>query len=115
MDAVLNEQIINENKKRIIEKAPFLIGDRLKEIVMFGSCARGDYNEDSDMDIAVIIDDIRDSMSKYTGALVDLSTDIAMENFSVVNFLCIPSEDFNHMKNYELYRNIVSEGIKIYG
>ena len=115
MDTLLNKDIIDENKKIILEKAPFLIGDKLKEIVIFGSCARGDYNEDSDMDIAVIIDDIRESMSTYTGVLVDLSTDIAMENYSVVNFLCIPSYDYNHMRDYELYSNIISEGIRIYG
>jgi uncharacterized protein len=33
-------------------------GARLRELVLFGSVARGEVREDSDVDIAVIVDDI---------------------------------------------------------
>lgn len=111
----INENIISFNKSVIKNSVPALLGKRLKQVVLFGSCARGDYHADSDMDVAVIIDDDRESMNSYVRKLIDVSTDIAMENYSVVNFLCIPSKDFEGMQNYKLYKNIKSEGIRIYG
>ncbi len=114
-DMAINEKIISFNKNAIKNAVPSLLGKKLKQVVLFGSCARGDYDSDSDMDVAVIIDDNRESMGEYTRKLVNVSTDIAMENFSVVNFICIPSRDFEIMKDYTLYRNIRTEGEKIYG
>ena len=111
----LNEDVIDENERIIRERAPRLVGDRLREVVVFGSCARGDYGADSDMDVAVIIDDTREAMNKYVYLLVGLSTDIALENFSVVNFLCIPADDYTKMRDYALYHNVLTEGKKIFG
>ena len=114
-DISLNDKAIAENQKTIREMAPGLVGDKLRQVVVFGSCARGDYRPDSDMDVAVIIDDTRESMSGYLHSLIDLSTDIAMRNFSVVNFVCIPSDDYKKMAAYDLYSNIRNEGRVIYG
>lgn len=47
-DKVL-EKILKELKNNI---APFL-GDRLERIVLYGSRARGDYDADSDIDVAI--------------------------------------------------------------
>ena len=114
-DFSLNDNMIAENQMTIREMAPGLVGDKLRQVVVFGSCARGDYRPDSDMDVAVIIDDTRESMSGYLHSLIDLSTDIAMRNFSVVNFVCIPSDDYKKMAAYDLYSNIRNEGRVIYG
>ena len=111
----LDDNMIAENQMTIREMAPGLVGDKLRQVVVFGSCARGDYRPDSDMDVAVIIDDTRESMSGYLHSLIDLSTDIAMRNFSVVNFVCIPSDDYKKMAAYDLYSNIRNEGRVIYG
>ncbi|MBQ7563070.1 MAG: nucleotidyltransferase domain-containing protein [Lachnospiraceae bacterium] len=115
MNFDLNENVINENKRIIRERTPHLVGDKLREVVVFGSCARGDYRADSDMDVAVIIDDSREAMNKYVYLLGGLSTDIAIENFSVVNFLCIPADDYTNMRDYALYHNVSAEGMKIFG
>lgn len=45
------ESILTELKKSIQKIA----GDRLVKMVLYGSRARGDYNEESDTDIAIII------------------------------------------------------------
>lgn len=35
-----------------------VFGDRLREVRLFGSYARGEANEDSDVDVLVVIDDL---------------------------------------------------------
>ena len=37
-----------------------LFGERLRELRLFGSCARGDAHEDSDVDVLVLVDGLTD-------------------------------------------------------
>jgi len=39
-------------KKRLTE----LYGQRLRAVYLFGSYARGDYNENSDLDVMIVLD-----------------------------------------------------------
>ena len=56
------------------------------KIILYGSCARGDYTEDSDIDIAV------------------------------VNFVCLPYEEYIDKNDwYDYFRNIKQEGRVLYG
>lgn len=42
---------------RFKEEMQKLYGDRLHKIVLFGSYARGDFHEESDMDLLVVLND----------------------------------------------------------
>lgn len=112
----MNFETIEKVKKKIIKEVPNLMKTDLVEIIMFGSCARGDYNSDSDIDIALLTRCNRAEVKKYDDSLDDLATEIAMDNFSVVNFICLPEAEFNKNKSwYALFENISKEGVKLYG
>src|SRR5260370_24281517 len=55
-----------------------LYGDRIERVVLFGSRARGDAQEDSDYDIAVFLKDLDDRWREFH-RLADLRTDILAE------------------------------------
>lgn len=59
-------------------------GDRLERAVLFGSRARGDYQPDSDYDIAVFIRDPGDWFDEVV-RLANLGTDILMETGAVIS------------------------------
>ena len=89
-----------------------LTEDDLKKIIMFGSHARGDYTDESDIDIAVLINKTRKDIDEYKDKLIELSTDIDLRNYVVVNFLCVPNDEFNEKKSYyPIYANIDKEGV----
>lgn len=112
----MNFETIEKVKKKIIKEVPNLMKTDLVEIIMFGSFARGDYNSDSDIDIALLTRCNRAEVKKYDDSLDDLATEIAMDNFSVVNFICLPEVEFNNNKTwYALFENISKEGVKLYG
>jgi len=50
-------------------------GERVERVVLFGSRARGDEQEDTDYDVAVFLRDMRDRMTEMN-CLADLSTDV---------------------------------------
>lgn len=105
---------------KVIEKASEcvleLISEDLKMIILFGSYARGDYSEESDIDIAVLVNGDRETADRYMEKLVRLSADIDLDNMVVVNFICLPYSEYAEKKGYyPFYRNIESEGRVLYG
>ena len=85
-----------------------------ERIVLFGSWARGDNNENSDIDILIIVKNLaneREITRLLNKALLD-------EDISIpIDFLAIDYEKYNTTKNKigYIYRSIENEGKTIYG
>lgn len=52
MSKVPNE--INDIINQFVEGVNKILGDRVKKIILYGSYARGDYNDSSDIDIMIL-------------------------------------------------------------
>ena len=52
--------ILDELKRGLQE----IYGDRLRAVVLFGSQARGEATEDSDVDVAVVLDDFENAIDE---------------------------------------------------
>ena len=114
--AVLNDNIINEVKEKCTGLVCDLLKEDLVEIVLYGSCVRGDYTEDSDIDIALLTKSDRLEVKKYDDALATIATEIAVKHFAIVNFVCLPFDEFEEKKTwYPYFRNIATEGEILYG
>ncbi|MBQ8165421.1 MAG: nucleotidyltransferase domain-containing protein [Lachnospiraceae bacterium] len=110
----LNEDIIEHIKMEVREPLQELLGERLVSIILFGSCARGDYKKESDIDIAIITRTSREENVKLRMELASIATEFAMKYFAVVNFLCIPENEYLERKSwYSLYKNISTEGVML--
>ncbi len=46
-------EILKEFKREITE----ILGDKLVDVILFGSYARGDYTEESDVDVLIVVKD----------------------------------------------------------
>jgi len=115
-EAVLNDNLINEVKEECTSLVRDLLKEDLVEVVLYGSCARGDYTEDSDIDIALLTKSDRLGVKKYENALAAIATEIAMKHFAIVNFVCLPYEEFEEKKTwYPYFMNIAMEGEVLYG
>ena len=113
-DFGLDEETIRKIVVEIRNFVSQLMGDNVENIILFGSCARGDYDEDSDIDIAILTKTGREENAAYRMGLAEIATDIAMEYFAIVNFLCIPYREYVEKKSwYALYKNISKDGIAI--
>lgn len=98
------------------ERAANILKNHIKKIIMYGSCARGDYSNDSDIDIAILTDMDRISVKKYDNELMDAVTDIAMNSEAVVEYICLPMDEYNDKKGwYSYFKNIENEGKVLYG
>jgi predicted nucleotidyltransferase len=68
-------------------------GDRLSDVVLFGSYARGEATEDSDIDVLVVL---RGDVDRYDelDRLGSLTTDLLAEHGEFVTFTVTTTADF---------------------
>ena len=98
------------------ENARKEIGNKLFEVILFGSYARGDFDEESDVDIALLIDVPQGHEHIYSKQLTKIVGDID-EQFDYAVLLSpviISSTVYEDWKNdLPFYKNIQKEGVKI--
>ncbi|QDA31139.1 nucleotidyltransferase domain-containing protein [Thermococcus indicus] len=89
-----------------------LLGDNLVETILFGSVARGEQSEESDVDILVVV---RDYPWEAQKKLADLVVDYLLKYGIYVSPKAISLEEFEFMKriNSSFYINISREGIPV--
>ena len=52
----MTSELIDRAMKDLTSGAHDVYGDRLMEVVLFGSCARGDFKNGSDIDVMILVD-----------------------------------------------------------
>ena len=101
--------------KDFTEKMEVLFGRSLNKIILYGSYARGDQNEESDIDIMILVDLDEQNIKDYDAKLSDITFDINLDN----DLMIMPIvKNENHFRKwieaYPFYRNIEKEGVKLY-
>ena len=115
-EAILNDNLINEVKEECTSLVRDLLKEDWVEVVLYGFCTRGDYTEDSDLDIALLTKVNRLEVKKYEDPLATIATEVAMKHFATVNFVYLPFDEFEEKKTwYPYFMNIVAEGEVLYG
>lgn len=115
-ELILNDKIIDRIKWEATDMVRKVLKEDLAKVILYGSCARGDYSDDSDVDIALMTKCDRKTAQKYNENLAMVSTELAMRYFAVVNFVCLPYDEFQEKKVwYAYFRNIAAEGEVLYG
>jgi len=90
------------------------LGDRIERIVLYGSRARGDYDEDSDVDVLVFVRN-SDGLEGIRETLQDLAWEIT-EDYNHSFFIqrwVYTEDDFKKDASYFLIRNVKREGVTV--
>ena len=91
-----------------------LLNKNLISVILYGSYARGDFDDESDIDIMIIADIPADECWNYNVQLINELTDLELENGIVISTHIVQAEIFNQFTNtLPFYPNVTREGIKI--
>lgn len=88
-----------------------LYGRRLKDVILYGSWARGEATEDSDIDMAVVLDgDIKPG--KEIDRMIDIITDINLKYGVLLSIYPVAEIDYLNLKS-PLLMNVRREGVPV--
>jgi predicted nucleotidyltransferase len=88
-----------------------IYGERIKQVMVYGSYARGKATEESDIDVLIVVDDSLNSF-EVRKSLSDILFDILLENGELISVIAIPESYF---KNYNspFLLNVKEEGVTV--
>ena len=102
---------IPESKRRSLESFVKVLkekyGDKIHRIILFGSTARGEAEEESDIDVLVIADGVtQKEVSK-------VAFQILLKYGEVISPIVESKQQFEKYKDYSFHKNILREGVEI--
>lgn len=93
-----------------------ILGSRLSRIILYGSHARGDYKENSDIDIMILTTLTDSEIDKMENEIFDLAFDFQMKYFVDISVVIKNEEQFNYwLGALPFYNNVQKEGIVLVG
>ena len=100
--------------KRVVAAYRKAYGDDLEAINLYGSYARGDFDEDSDIDFAAIVKEDTLDISKKRNQVWDDTVRMDLELDVITSPMVISSKIFEEYKNEGgYYENIFKEGKRL--
>ena len=93
------------------EQLQAIYSGRLREMILFGSYARGDYTKGSDIDLLMLLDEMPDSAAerdRYLPILCNLS----LKHDTVVSLIPMCHTTYYHNKT-PLILNVHKEGVRV--
>jgi predicted nucleotidyltransferase len=100
----------------VAQEAKTVLGDKLQEVILFGSYARGDQRDWSDVDIMFLLnEDDQLLVQNMCCQVSDALTDLEFEMGAMLSTIAVPYSRFMYMKeHYPFYNNVDKEGVRIY-
>jgi len=113
IDLTMSDQRLM-NRKEIAKKFADAVlknfGDKIENIILFGSVARGKSNEESDIDILVII---KEEDFRIRRELIGMAFRVLLKTHNDISVKVLSKRDFDAAMNISFIRHIRSEGIPI--
>jgi predicted nucleotidyltransferase len=103
--------VINNILAEVKDKLKNLYGENLVEVILYGSYARGDYNEHSDIDLLVILKNLS-SPGEEIDNIVDKIYDIDLKYNTLTSIIPITYDEYKKI-NSPLLLNIRKEDVVV--
>ena len=108
-----SETALNQITSKVVQTARDCLGKKLDRVILYGSYARGDYNDESDIDIMVLADiPAEDKWKTYMLHFNELASRLGLEKDILVSIHVQDSATFNkYMQDLPFYMNVLREGV----
>ena len=91
------------------EFAKAIKSDYILKIILFGSVARGDDTEESDIDILIISND----WEQIDSLITDEVFKVVLDTEELISPYVLSEEQFNETKDFNFLTNVLEEGVVI--
>ena len=91
-----------------------IFGDRLRSVILYGSYARGDFDDESDIDIMILVDIPLEEIHLYKEPILCLADDLGLEYDILVSPYIKDTYTFDkYFSAIPFYQNVQKEGVMI--
>ena len=106
--------MLKEILEKVVSFSREIFKDKLEDVILFGSYARGDYDEDSDVDILIVAKLSAEEMSSYRCKIDSICGELLFDYGVLVSVI---EKDYETYSRYSdvlpFYKKIAKEGVKI--
>jgi predicted nucleotidyltransferase len=112
---MLTQTTVNEITGKVVDAAKSVLGGKLDKVILYGSYARGDCDDESDIDIFVLADISREDALRTTFAISDASGDLSLEYDTLVSIHVTACALFyEYIDVLPFYMNVLKDGVELY-
>lgn len=90
--------------------------DKLEAVILYGSYARGDYDDSSDIDVMVLVNMDREALRQYEDGFDELASTLSLEDKDCTTVSLIV-DSWPHVSRWlpviPFYKNVMREGVRI--
>lgn len=98
----------------VCSRAKTEFGTALKSVILYGSYARGDYDEESDVDVMIIADLPSEKIREFNKIFCDYSLDIDLKYDIVLSLVLQDKTTYDRYKStYPFFKKIEKEGVDL--
>lgn len=91
-----------------------LLGNTLDSVIVYGSYARGDYPELSDIDVMILVTLTEEKIKKISDEISDMAFEYLMKFGVDISPVVTNIDHFNYwVDNLPYYRNVRDEGVRL--
>ncbi len=95
-----------------VKQVKFVLGSKLSRVILYGSYARGDFNENSDIDIMILTTLSDEQIDVIETEIFDLAFDFQMKYGVDISVILKNIEHFNYwLGALPFYDNVQKEGV----
>ncbi len=104
-------KITNYILKEFKAEVEKLYGKRLKDVILYGSWARNEATEDSDIDLLIILEGCIQP-GREIDRMIDIITDLNLKYMVLISVYPVSEEDYRTLKS-PLLMNVRKEGLAV--
>ena len=108
-------QLVNNLLEQYVEEIKRIYGINLQKVILYGSYARGDYTQDSDIDIMILVNMSDEEISGKRHELSDTTFDYNFDyNIQIMPIVKNMGHFNRWLGAYPFYNNVQNEGVELY-
>lgn len=100
---------MNDRIKIAKEFAKAINSDKIDKIFLFGSVARGEDNEDSDIDILII----SNNWEEIDDIISEEVFNVVLDKQELISPYILNEKQFNETKHFTFLKNVLTDGVLI--
>ena len=109
---------LQEILSKVHARMDAIFSSKLRQVILYGSYARGDFEEYSDIDVLIVVDMERGELALYRDEVWDFAEDMACEyDYEIVLSLKLQDEETLAAWGEVLpfFQNVIREGVAFHG